>query len=128
LLFFASEGHSGFGGLDIFMTYKTEDGWAVPENVGSPINTPADDFSMYLDQYMENGYFASNREGGMGGDDIYRFSLTSILDPEPGQTLSSTTVGNPENLISEAITTLSSTNATDALEGETLDATSSLQR
>ena len=80
ILFFASKGHSGFGGLDLYMTYRTEDGWATPENLGSPINTPADDFSIYLDHFLEHGYFASNRDGGLGGDDIYRFSLTSIND------------------------------------------------
>lgn len=80
VLFFASEGHGGFGGLDLFMTYKTEDGWAVPENLGSPINTAADDFSLYLDSDFQNGYFASNREGGMGKDDIYRLSFTSLAE------------------------------------------------
>jgi hypothetical protein len=104
-LFFASEGHNGFGGLDIYMTYKTDDGWAIPENLGSPINTPADDFSIYLDSYLENGYFASNREGGLGGDDIYRFSLSKL--DEVSQPLTSTVVEKNEEMNKEEITNLS---------------------
>lgn len=78
-LFFASEGHRGFGGLDIFMTSTREDGaWSRPENLGSPINTPADDFSVFFDSDFSNGFFASNRDGGMGGDDIYTLNLTPL--------------------------------------------------
>lgn len=81
ILFFASEGHRGFGGLDIFMTYKTTDGWASAENMGSPVNTPADDFSVYFAEDFNDGFFSSNRMGGKGGDDIYRVSLEQMVTP-----------------------------------------------
>jgi peptidoglycan-associated lipoprotein len=74
-LYFASNGHKGFGGLDIFRaTQKEQGGWLV-ENMGIPINSSADDFSIIFEKDREAGYFASRRRGGKGGDDIYRFVL-----------------------------------------------------
>lgn len=71
-LYFASDGHPGFGGLDIFEAVKTKDGVKI-ENMGKPINSSADDFSLIFKNASE-GYFASNREGGKGSDDIYYFN------------------------------------------------------
>ncbi|MDR0711825.1 MAG: OmpA family protein [Prevotellaceae bacterium] len=74
-LYFSSNGHKGFGGLDIFKaTQKEQGGWQV-ENMGMPINSSADDFSIIFEKEREAGYFASRRKGGKGGDDIYRFVL-----------------------------------------------------
>lgn len=74
-LYFASNGHKGFGGLDIFKATRQErSGWRV-ENMGLPINSSADDFSIIFEKEREAGYFASRRKGGKGGDDIYRFVL-----------------------------------------------------
>ena len=74
-LYFASNGHKGFGGLDVFKaTQKERSGWLV-ENMGLPINSAADDFSIIFEREREAGYFASRRRGGKGGDDIYRFVL-----------------------------------------------------
>jgi peptidoglycan-associated lipoprotein len=74
-LYFSSNGHKGFGGLDIFKaTQKERSGWQV-ENMGMPINSVADDFSIIFEKEREAGYFASRRKGGKGGDDIYRFVL-----------------------------------------------------
>lgn len=77
-LYFSSDGHEGLGGLDIFL-------WRYPLfengelfNLGKPINSEADDFSFIYDSNSKKGYFSSNREGGMGGDDIYAFEKTSI--------------------------------------------------
>ncbi|MCP4121812.1 MAG: hypothetical protein GY751_08655 [Bacteroidetes bacterium] len=78
ILFFASEGHRGFGGMDIFMTAKTDGEWITPENMGNPVNTPSDDFSVYIDRSFSTGFFSSDRFGGKGGDDIYRVSFTSM--------------------------------------------------
>jgi outer membrane protein OmpA-like peptidoglycan-associated protein/tetratricopeptide (TPR) repeat protein len=78
-LYFASEGHPGFGGLDIFYS-KFEDGiWSIPVNMGLPVNSGFDDFSILLDKDKINGYFSSNRPGGAGNDDIYRLVY---VDPE----------------------------------------------
>jgi hypothetical protein len=74
-LMFSSNGHKGFGGMDLYITQQEITGWVSPENMGSPINTNADDFSMYVNSDFSEGYFASNREGGMGGDDIYSLSI-----------------------------------------------------
>ncbi|MEM9992210.1 MAG: carboxypeptidase regulatory-like domain-containing protein, partial [Bacteroidota bacterium] len=94
-LYFASDGQIGLGGLDIYYTEEVEtDIWSAPENLGFPINTIADDFSIVFSADGTCGYFSSNRAGGTGGDDIYSFSkqLTSIqvkvLHAENGQAIS----------------------------------------
>ncbi len=70
-LYFSSDGHPGFGGLDILVA-KREEGQMVVENLGSPINTSSDDFGLFL-YTPDKGFFTSNREGGKGDDDIYTF-------------------------------------------------------
>lgn len=70
--YFSSDGHIGMGGLDIFVVKNTTG--SKVENLGYPINSPADDFSIRFDQFS-SGYLASNRVGGQGLDDVYRFSL-----------------------------------------------------
>lgn len=73
-LFFASDGHPGLGGLDIFVSKITDKGCSEPINVGKDINSPMDDFGFYIDTNSRKGFFSSNREGGQGYDDIYRFT------------------------------------------------------
>lgn len=74
-LYFASSGHVGLGGLDVYASLptSTNDGWSTPENVGFPINSNSDDFGYIIDKDNKNGYFVSNRQGGHGDDDIYKF-------------------------------------------------------
>jgi outer membrane protein OmpA-like peptidoglycan-associated protein len=74
-LYFSSNGHLGLGGLDVFSTNPTgtKEKWTAPENLGFPINTNKDDFNYIIDKDNKNGYFASNRDGGKGDDDIYKF-------------------------------------------------------
>ncbi|WP_299312826.1 hypothetical protein [uncultured Aquimarina sp.] len=86
-LFFASDGHVGFGGLDIFMVLPDEQtNWAV-YNMGAPINSSQDDFTFIISEENNMGYFASNRDGGKGGDDIYGFKqlipLQKYRNPMP---------------------------------------------
>ena len=71
ILYFASDGHAGFGGLDIFSTTLTKGAWSKPENLGLPLNSSFDDFSLVLDSRGKKGFFSSNRPGGEGSDDIY---------------------------------------------------------
>lgn len=71
-LFFASDGHPGFGKLDLFVAEKTDKGWEV-KNLGPNINTIADDFGIFFTKYPTEGFLSSNREGGLGDDDIYYF-------------------------------------------------------
>jgi len=80
-LFFASEGHPGLGGLDVFVSFPKENQlgkYNYPMNVGRPINSPGDDFAFIIDDATNLGYFSSNRPGGVGADDIY--SLEKIKD------------------------------------------------
>lgn len=72
-LFFASDGHKGFGGLDIFMAMPNEEGFFGVYNLGKPINSSKDDFTFIINEESKTGYFASNRIGGKGDDDIYSF-------------------------------------------------------
>ena len=74
VLYFSSDGHQGLGGLDVFATKIAYNDYTQPVvNVGKPVNTPKDDFSYIFDSESKTGYFASNRDGGMGDDDIYEF-------------------------------------------------------
>jgi peptidoglycan-associated lipoprotein len=84
-LFFASNGHQGMGGLDIFKADMTGNAdeetyeWGEVENLKHPINSPADDFGLiYQGADEERGYFSSSREGGRGKDDIYSFKVPPL--------------------------------------------------
>lgn len=76
ILYFSSKGHTGLGGLDIFKSEITTNGYTKPLNLSNVINSSADDFAFYIDDVSESGYFASNRSGGVGDDDIYNFTKT----------------------------------------------------
>lgn len=79
-LFFSSDGLQGLGQLDIFTTVMDLDG-NIQEivNLGVPVNSPMDDFSFFLNDSGETGFIASNREGGMGDDDIYGFDRVPLF-------------------------------------------------
>jgi len=83
VLYFASNGHQGLGGLDVFASSIHEDGtMGEVINLGKPINTPNDDFSFIVNDDTKLGYFSSNRAGGKGDVDIYRFvQLEDLRDP-----------------------------------------------
>jgi outer membrane protein OmpA-like peptidoglycan-associated protein/tetratricopeptide (TPR) repeat protein len=88
-LYFASDGHVGLGGLDIFVSEMTSEGnYEKGFNIGAPINSKADDFSFVINSTTGLGYFASNREGGKGEDDIYAFEQTAQLIKNCRQSLS----------------------------------------
>ncbi|MEO0332976.1 MAG: OmpA family protein, partial [Bacteroidota bacterium] len=73
LLYFASDGHAGLGGLDVFRVAREV--VADPINLGPPINSKSDDFGFIIDATASSGYFSSNREAEQSGDDnIYYFS------------------------------------------------------
>ena len=77
-LYFASSGHGGLGGLDIFVADVSQDDIVI-YNVGSPINSSLDDFALVTDETQLSGYFSSNRDGSGNKDDIYTFSANSPM-------------------------------------------------
>lgn len=78
-LYFASDGQPGLGGLDIFITRIPKDGslnFKQVLNVGEEANSPKDDFALIIDSKTKRGFLSSNRDGGQGNDDIYKFLET----------------------------------------------------
>lgn len=71
ILFFASDGHGGLGGLDLFLIDISERQWGELVNMGPPFNSDQDDFGFTLNASGTQGIFSSNREGGLGKDDLY---------------------------------------------------------
>ncbi len=83
-LYFASNGHIGLGGYDVYVTKlapQTEEESQVI-NIGEPVNSSRDDFAFIFNKDSKRGYFSSNRDGGKGSDDIYSFlELEELRDP-----------------------------------------------
>ena len=77
-LYFSSNGHMGIGGLDVFYAEAQGDGFGVVNNLGKGVNSSADDFAYKYDPTSQSGYVSSNREGGMGSDDIYMVEAVEI--------------------------------------------------
>ncbi len=82
-LFFSTNGRGGEGGLDIFMIDISSNEWGPLTNLGTPLNSATDDLGFIINSAATRGYFASDRPGGSGGDDIYMFEADgSILNDE----------------------------------------------
>ncbi|MDN5212444.1 OmpA family protein [Fulvivirgaceae bacterium BMA12] len=134
-LYFASTGHPGLGGLDIFAAER-KDGKINIVNLGSPINSVDDDFGLNL--YKQNlGFFSSNRAGGKGDDDIYTFvnddpnlkvvnyflaGTTVTEDEEGNETILANTkvqlIGSNGDLLEETTTSTAGTFQFRVYEGE----------
>jgi hypothetical protein len=80
-LYFASDGQLGLGGLDIFITKIPENGgvFKAPVNIGEEANSPKDDFAFIINTKTRRGFLSSNRDGGQGSDDIYKFLETKVI-------------------------------------------------
>lgn len=100
-LYFASDGHVGMGGLDIFSAKKKGEGqWGNVANLKAPINSSSNDFAIIFDGNHDRGYLTSSREGGRGKDDIWEFYTPPVLfvlkvevrDSETGEVLPAATV------------------------------------
>ncbi|MFD2942000.1 OmpA family protein [Flavobacterium notoginsengisoli] len=79
-IYFSSDGHPGLGGLDVFVANIENDGKIDNiQNVGGDINSPKDDFAYIIDTATRKGFFSSNKDGGQGSDDIYKFLETRKL-------------------------------------------------
>ena len=82
-LFFSSDGHAGLGLLDVFGTVTDANNNIVSVlNLGVPVNSSKDDFSFFMNDDGLSGYFASNRDGGVGSDDIYAYNRIPNLNIE----------------------------------------------
>jgi len=79
-LYFASDGHPGLGGLDVFATRISDLENIYIVNVGKPVNSEEDDFSFIINEETGKGFFASSRDGGQGSDDIYGFTENEKID------------------------------------------------
>ncbi|WP_347049520.1 OmpA family protein [Flavobacterium olei] len=79
-IYFSSDGHPGLGGLDVFVANIDNEGKVSNiQNVGADVNSPKDDFAYSIDPVSRRGYFSSNKDGGQGSDDIYKFEETRKL-------------------------------------------------
>lgn len=134
VLYFASDGHPGLGGLDVFAAKIEDMGNLNIVNVGKPVNGEQDDFSFIINEETRKGFFASNRDGGQGSDDIYSFTENEeidlscntvvdgvIKDEETGEPLSGAKVAifnSANEIVAEAI---SGSDGTFALDGDCRD-------
>ncbi len=97
-LYFASDGHAGLGGLDIHYAKQVNNSWSPVINMGAPINSINDDFSLVLSEDKKIGFYSSNREGGVGNDDLYMFQRQAVdvellvYDKNSGQPLADAVV------------------------------------
>jgi tetratricopeptide (TPR) repeat protein len=82
-LYFSSDGHPGLGASDLFISHKiTDTVWTPAENLGYPINSPADDNSMFVTADGKTVLFASDRDKMAGDFDIYETTLPERLLPQ----------------------------------------------
>ncbi|WP_228011940.1 OmpA family protein [Flavobacterium hungaricum] len=108
-LYFSSDGHLGYGSLDVFVSEINGNEYSDPVNIGFPLNSNLDDFAFNIDASTKEGFFASNREGGKGSDDIYQFREIKDLIVEDCKQLIA-------GIITDAVTKLALENATVILQ------------
>jgi outer membrane protein OmpA-like peptidoglycan-associated protein len=94
-LYFSSDGHPGFGGLDIFKTVFENGKWSTPVNMGKPLNTNVDDKFFTIGGSGEVAYFASERDGK--GLDIYEIEVPEAMRPQPTIVITGTVVNSKSN-------------------------------
>lgn len=88
-LYFATKGRKAVGGIDIFWTKKTAEGWLEPMAMPEPLNSSSDDFGIIVSDDKKTGFFSSNRSSGQGDDDIFSFTdkgleiqtIGSVVEP-----------------------------------------------
>ena len=95
-LYLSSKGHQNMGGYDVFKSVYEKRKWTTPENLKFPVNTVQDDIFFVLSASGKVGYYSSSREGGYGGQDIYKvvlkdefikdYVLKAVVNSEDGKT------------------------------------------
>lgn len=80
-LYFSSNGHNTIGGFDIFKSELKNGEWSKPENMGLPINSPADEIHLNILKNGKDAFYASSRDGGKGGFDIYHVTILGAEKP-----------------------------------------------
>lgn len=80
ILYFASDGHPGLGGFDLFVSAPNSEQVTVL-SLGAPVNSPSDDFALIVSDSAKTGFFSSSRKRGMGSDDIYKFVQNELPEP-----------------------------------------------
>jgi len=80
VLFFSSDGHKGFGGLDLYLVDISQRQWGKLVNMGEPFNSQKDDFGFTMSPTGTTGFFSSSRDGGLGKDDLYEFTAPDGLE------------------------------------------------
>ncbi|MCQ2235968.1 MAG: tetratricopeptide repeat protein [Bacteroidales bacterium] len=123
-LYFSSNGHIGYGGLDIYCAKLTQTGRYDVKNLGLPINSMGDDFGIIFQGNKEKGLLSSNRGNNKGIDNIYAFELPDVL-----LTLSGTLTGENGERIEDSFVRIVGSDGTnvklrpnaDAIYGVTLD-------
>ncbi len=104
-LYFASQGHAGLGGYDIFYSKSDDDleEWGEPVNIGYPINTDKDEIGLFVSLNGKKGYFNSNKLRGMGGWDLYEFDLYEAARPDKVALLKGTLVDENNEVVRDAV-------------------------
>jgi outer membrane protein OmpA-like peptidoglycan-associated protein len=103
VLYYASNGLPGLGGLDVYMAENSKGSWGNPENLGADINTSDDDFAFTYNNESKTGYFTSNRSGQGLNDDLYFYEKlctntnVTVLDEETGKPVIGASVKIIEN-------------------------------
>ncbi|MDF2158838.1 OmpA family protein [Algoriphagus sp. CAU 1675] len=104
--FFSSDGHPGYGKLDLFVAEKDESGKQIIKNLGENFNSKNDDFGIFFSEYPKSGFISSNREGGKGDDDIYFFEdktpKPKIVNVLLNVTTKQRVAGEPDAILEQA--------------------------
>jgi outer membrane protein OmpA-like peptidoglycan-associated protein len=87
ILYFSSQGHAGYGNLDVFASKIFDNTVSVPLNLEQPVNSAKDDFAYIIEDAKHTGFFSSNRTDGKGDDDMYSFTEDEELFIECLQTI-----------------------------------------
>jgi len=110
LLYFSSDGHPGYGNMDIFVSRISSGSWGKPANMKTPVNSIGNDFSLIYSNAPREGYFVSNRyPDSKGGNDIFSFTLEKPIVPQPVDTTKPFVYNADPNLLYAFFETGSST-------------------